>query len=131
MPLSIFLRCKRYGRADRLAQSPMIFGCSGSGALFYVPLRLLKSWYTLEIRRLTWNIAMYLVLALFTIERLTETYCKALQDQELFPHNTDESKIMVLPAKPPLIRRSASGAKCVNARNQKLNRGIDRSLQIA
>lgn len=34
-----------------------------------------------------------------------------MADQEWFPYNSDESKIMVLPAKSPLVHRSASGTE--------------------
>lgn len=51
------------------------------------------------------------VLALVANGRLTEIDLKTLKDQELFPYNYDKGKIMVLPAEPPLVRCSASGAK--------------------
>lgn len=49
------------------------------------------------------------MLALVAIGRSMEIWWDALDDLEWFPCNYDEGKIMVLPSKLTLARRSASG----------------------
>lgn len=55
--------------------------------------------------------AMDPVSALFAIRRLTEIDWRALVVKEWFPNNYDEGKIMMLPLRPPLAYRNASGTE--------------------
>lgn len=51
------------------------------------------------------------VLTLVAIARLVETNWRAMKYQEWFPYSYDAGKNMVLPAGPPLVRRSAGVAE--------------------
>lgn len=73
MWLGAFLRCERYGSIERLAHFRMLSGFRGGGALLYVQLSLIKSWFELSICRPVRNTAVDPMLALVLIGRLTET----------------------------------------------------------
>lgn len=68
----VFSHCVRYGPIDCLAFPRMVSSCEGGGALLYIPLELIKSWFALGICRLLRNKAMDRVLALVAIGRLSE-----------------------------------------------------------
>lgn len=82
LSLAAYLRCVRYGPFDRWAYYRMVPGCEGGGALLYVWLGQIKSWYALSIRRLLRNMAVDQVLALVANVRLVEIDEKLMQDQK-------------------------------------------------
>lgn len=51
------------------------------------------------------------VLAVVAVARFTKSDWKAMVDQERFMFYYDERKIMLVSAKPPVVRHSASGAE--------------------
>lgn len=74
MWLGVFLRCARYGPIDRLAYPRIVSGCDGGGALLYVPLGSVRSWYALRICQLIYNMAVDSVSTIGAIARLTNSY---------------------------------------------------------
>lgn len=111
MSLGAFLRCAQYGPTERLAYTCMVSSFDGGRALLYVHLDTVKTCCALDVRQLVLDMTVDLVLALVAIGRLTEFERDTLEDQEWFQCNYNERKIRVLPAEPPMVRRSASGVE--------------------
>lgn len=65
----------------------MMPGCGGGGALLYVPLDLIRSWYALSICWLIWVVVEDAVLAIVAIGRSTEVERDALGNREWFSYN--------------------------------------------
>lgn len=113
MSLGAFLRCALYWPIERLAYLWMVFGSGGVGALLYVLLNTIKSWYALATLRMIRNMAANPETALVAVGRLSGIDWGALENQERFLYSYAEEKIMDLPLKRTLVRRSASGAEVV------------------
>lgn len=107
LSLGALLRCVQYVPIDRFPRK--VSGCNVGVALLYVPLELIKERNDLSIFRLCRHMAVDSVLISVANSRLTESDWKAMKNQERFPSNYDNGKIMALPAVLPCVRRSAIG----------------------
>lgn len=111
MSLGALISCVRYGLIGLLVYRRMVFDWIGGGAVLHVHLGSIKSGYAVGICRLIQNMAVDPMLALVAIGQLTEIDWKALEDQDWFPFNYDDGKILVLLAESLLVHCCASGAK--------------------
>lgn len=109
--LSAFLRSARYGPPELLAYLRMVTRCEVGGALLLVPLCTIKSRYASGISRLLRYMVEVQNCLLVAIGRLTEIYWVVMADQDWCPYNHYDGKIIVFPAGPPSVGRSASGFK--------------------
>lgn len=113
-----------------MAYPQVAFGCGGQGALLYVLPDTMKLWYAMSIFRLIRNVAGHVVVALVAIGCLMKIDWNVLKDQEWFSYTYDKVKDVVLPAGPPLVRSTASGAAVRESAHAEFSRGNENSLPI-
>lgn len=81
-----------YGPIERLSYSCTASGCAGGGALLYLPLDQIQTWYALGNCRVLRNMVADPVLALIAIARVMGIDWKALDVQEWFSYSYKEGK---------------------------------------
>lgn len=111
MTLSAFVRCVRYGSSKHLTYLSMIAGCADYGVLLRVDLSTIKSWYKLGLLRLNQEMEMDPLLALVAVGHLMDVGWDAWGNQKWFLFKYAEGETVVLPCKPPMIRRNFRGVE--------------------
>lgn len=109
----------------------MITGCDDHVVLLLDALSTIKAWYKLKLLWLIRDMEMDAVLVFIAEGRRAEVDWDAMDGQEWFPYMYAEGKILVITAKPPMMRRNASGVKVAKTANRKLSRSIVSSSLVA
>lgn len=94
--LGAFICGGPHGPLERLACPQRVAGCESGGALLSVSFGTIKLLYALGICLLLRNMAVHPVLALVAVGGLTEADREAMADQNWFPYNYENGKIVLV-----------------------------------